>query len=128
MKNYKICIARKPIIVYKLVRSIDKNRCYLPYRNFIYFFNKEYTLKTLDKDFNPCIIVDGKIEKFMTLCPISRYFGSFTTLKALRYYLYINHIQLRRLNVAVCIIPKGALYSIDDICIFSDKIIIKYIL
>ena len=128
MKNYYLHIARKPIVVYKLLRRLDENKCYSLQRNFVYFLNKEYTLKKSDKDFNPCIIIDGKIEKFRTLYLVPKYFCCFTTLKALHHYLYINNIQMRRLNVAICIIPKGALYYSRKRCILSDKIIIKHIL
>lgn len=126
--NYKLHIARKPIIVYKLVKPLDKNRCYSPLRNLICFFNKEYTLKFLDKDLNSYIVVDGKIEKFRTLRLISKYFYSFITLKALDQYLYVNYESICTMKVAICVIPKGALYGIKNGCIFSDKIIIKHIL
>ena len=128
MNNYYLHIARKPIIVYKLVIGLDKNKCYSSFRNFIYFFNKEYTLKKLDKDFNPCIIVNGKIEKFRTLHIVPKYFCCFATIKALRHYLHINHIPLATVNIAVCIVPKDALYYSRNRCVLSDKIIIKHIL
>ena len=133
--NYKLHIARNPIIVYKLVKPLDKNRCYSPFRNLICFFNKEYTLKFLDKDLNTYIAVDKKYivvdkqtEKIRNLRFISKYFSSFITLKALDQYLYVNYELICTMKVAICIIPKGALYNIEGRCIFSDKIIIKHIL
>lgn len=100
--NYKLHIARKPIIVYKLVLD---NRRYSQYKNPIYSFNKEYTANN-----------------------VSEYIGSFLTLKALDQHLYVHYEQLYIMKVAICIIPKGALYSIEDKCIISNKIIIKHIL